>query len=98
MEELEKLEYPKPLRRLHLRDLQRLRAKHPGSAQENIRPKSIAREMFERFATFNDYVREYGLQRSEGVLLRYLSDAGGQVVSAERTSRKRRGAVAPSVA
>ena len=31
--------------------------------------------MFERFATFDDYVREYGLQRSEGVLLRYLSDA-----------------------
>ena len=31
--------------------------------------------MLERFATFNDYVREYELQRSEGVLLRYLSDA-----------------------
>ncbi|HET6981423.1 MAG TPA: DUF3516 domain-containing protein, partial [Myxococcaceae bacterium] len=37
--------------------------------------KSIARDMLERFATFNDYVREYELQRSEGVLLRYLSDA-----------------------
>jgi len=42
---------------------------------ENIRPKSIARDMLERFATFNDYVREYELQRSEGVLLRYLTDA-----------------------
>src|SRR5688572_23692494 len=31
--------------------------------------------MWERGATFNDYVKEYGLQRSEGVLLRYLSDA-----------------------
>ena len=30
--------------------------------------------MYERFASFDDYVREYGLQRSEGVLLRYLSD------------------------
>jgi hypothetical protein len=31
--------------------------------------------MFETFATFHEYVRDYGLQRSEGVLLRYLSDA-----------------------
>jgi hypothetical protein len=28
--------------------------------------------MVERFSSFNDYVRDYGLQRSEGVLLRYL--------------------------
>jgi hypothetical protein len=43
--------------------------------QEDVRPKSIAREVFETCATFNDYVREYGLQRSEGVLLRYLSES-----------------------
>ena len=74
MAELEKLEYPKPQPRLHLRHVQRLRATRTrGSAHENIRPKSIAREMFEGFASFADYVREYGLERSEGVLLRYLS-------------------------
>jgi hypothetical protein len=43
--------------------------------QENIRPKSIAREMFETFSTFPDYVKDYGLERGEGILLRYLSDA-----------------------
>jgi hypothetical protein len=43
--------------------------------QENIRPKSVARELVERAMSFNDYVREYELQRSEGVLLRYLSEA-----------------------
>ncbi len=31
--------------------------------------------MYERAATFVEYVKEYGLQRVEGVLLRYLSDA-----------------------
>ena len=36
-------------------------------------PKSIGREMFETFAGFSDYVKSYGLERSEGVLLRYLS-------------------------
>jgi hypothetical protein len=42
---------------------------------ENIAPKSVARELLERFTSFHEYVREYGLQRSEGVLLRYLSEA-----------------------
>ena len=38
-------------------------------------PKSIAREMVEEYLGFGEYVRRYGLQRSEGVLLRYLSQA-----------------------
>jgi hypothetical protein len=41
--------------------------------QENIRPKSIAREMFENFRSFSDYIRDYELQRAEGVLLRHLN-------------------------
>jgi hypothetical protein len=41
---------------------------------DNIRPKSIAREMYENFMSFSEYVREYALERVEGVLLRYLSD------------------------
>src|SRR5207249_8725720 len=40
---------------------------------ENIRPKSIAREMFENFRSFSDYIRDYELQRAEGLLLRHLS-------------------------
>src|ERR1700682_6539093 len=31
--------------------------------------------MFETYASFNEYVRDYSLQRSEGQLLRYLTDA-----------------------
>ena len=42
---------------------------------EDVRPKSVAREMYERGSSFDDYIRDYGLQRSEGVLLRYLNDA-----------------------
>src|SRR5207249_1307152 len=40
---------------------------------ENIRPKSIAREMFENFRSFSDYIRDYELQRAEGLLLPHLS-------------------------
>ena len=74
MAELEKLEYPKPNREFIYDTFNAFADKHPWVGEENIRPKSIAREMFERFCTFAEYVREYGLQRSEGVLLRYLSD------------------------
>ncbi|KFE58906.1 DEAD/DEAH box helicase [Hyalangium minutum] len=74
MEELEKLEWPKPNRDFIYATFNEFAKKHPWVGQENIRPKSIVRDMFERFMSFHDYVREYGLQRSEGVLLRYVGD------------------------
>ncbi len=74
MEELEKLTWPKPMADFIYGTFDEFAKQHPWVGQENIRPKSIAREMFERCATFGEYVRDYGLQRSEGVLLRYLSD------------------------
>ncbi len=74
MEELAKLEYPKPLREFVYETFNAFAALHPWVAEENIRPKGVAREMFENYHSFADYIREYELQRSEGVLLRYLSD------------------------
>jgi len=44
-------------------------------ADVELRPKSVVRDMFERAMDFGDYVRHYQLARSEGVLLRYLTDA-----------------------
>jgi hypothetical protein len=75
MEELEKLTWPKPDADFIYGTFNSFAAKHPWVGQEDVRPKSIARELFETCATFNDYVRDYGLQRTEGVLLRYLSEA-----------------------
>ncbi len=75
MAELEKVEYPKPNREFVYATFNEFAAKHPWVGQENIRPKSVAREMVERFMTFAEYVREYELQRSEGLVLRYLSEA-----------------------
>jgi hypothetical protein len=74
MAELEKVEYPKPNRDFVYATFNEFAEKHPWVGQENIRPKSVAREMVERFSTFADYVRDYELQRSEGLLLRYLSE------------------------
>ncbi len=72
--ELEKLEYPKPLRDFVYDTFNEFKTRHPWVGDDNIRPKSITREMYERYAMFDDYITDYGLQRSEGVLLRYLSD------------------------
>lgn len=72
--ELEKVEWPKPNREFIYTTFNDFAARHPWVGDENIRPKSIAREMVESLHTFNEYVRLLGLQRSEGVLLRYLSD------------------------
>ncbi|MEK7358684.1 MAG: DUF3516 domain-containing protein, partial [Bdellovibrionota bacterium] len=74
MEELEKLEHPKPLREFIYQTFNEWSDKHPWVGLENIRPKSIAREMFETYQSFGEYVREYDVQRAEGLLLRYLSD------------------------
>ena len=73
MEELEKLEYPKPNREFIYSTFNEFAARHPWVGQENIRPKSIVREMFEEFCSFADYIKMYELQRAEGVLLRHLN-------------------------
>jgi len=73
MEELKKLEYPKPNREFVYSTFNAFADKHPWVGQENIRPKSVAREMFENFRSFSDYIRDYELQRAEGVLLRHLN-------------------------
>ncbi len=73
MERLEEVTHPKPLADFIYGTFNRFRGKHPWVGGEDIKPKSIGREMFEGYMSFADYVKRYGLQRSEGVLLRYLS-------------------------
>jgi superfamily II RNA helicase len=73
MEELEKLEYPKPLRDFVYSTFNAFADRHPWVGEENIRPKSIAREMFEGYRSFAEYVQEYDLERAEGLLLRHLN-------------------------
>jgi hypothetical protein len=75
MAELEKVSYPKPCADFIYDTFNEFVARHPWVARESIRPKSILRDIVERFAVFNDYVKEFALARSEGVLLRYLVQA-----------------------
>jgi hypothetical protein len=73
MEELEKCEHPKPNREFVYSTFNAFAARHPWVGEENIRPKSIVREMFEEFRSFADYIKLYELHRAEGVLLRHLN-------------------------
>jgi hypothetical protein len=73
MERLEQVTHPKPLGDFINGTFSAFRSKHPWVGGQDIRPKSIGRELFEGYLSFADYVKRYGLQRSEGVLLRYLS-------------------------
>ncbi|MCM3877734.1 MAG: DUF3516 domain-containing protein [Thermoanaerobaculia bacterium] len=73
MARLEEVTHPKPLADFLYGAFNDFRAAHPWTAGSDVSPKSIGREMFETFAGFSDYVKSYGLERSEGVLLRYLS-------------------------
>ena len=75
MEALEKVEHDKPLADFIYEAFDRFSAAHPWVGTTSIRPKSVTRDFLERFASFPEYVRHYSLQRSEGVLLRYLTDA-----------------------
>ena len=72
MEEIEKVEYPKPLRDFIYDTYNAFAEVHPW-VDVNVEPKSIVREMFENFSTFSGYVKQYGLQRMEAILLRHLN-------------------------
>ncbi len=74
MERLSQVEHPKPNRDWIYGNFDEFRARHPWVGSDNVAPKSVVREMYERAMTFGEYVQDYGLKRSEGVVLRYLSD------------------------
>ena len=74
IEELEKIEHPKPEADFIYETFNLFAKKHPWVTGHDIAPKSIARDMYEQVLSFNDYIKEYGIARAEGVLLRYLTD------------------------
>ena len=74
MERLETITWPTPLSELLDACFEPYRGRHPWVA-EGPSPKSILREMLEGGDTFASFIRRYRLDRSEGLLLRYLTDA-----------------------
>ncbi|PQP40275.1 MULTISPECIES: DEAD/DEAH box helicase [Mycolicibacterium] len=75
IELLDDVTYPKPLAEVLEHAFAVYLQSNPWAADGKLSPKSVAREMWERAFTFREYVSVYGLTRSEGAVLRYLSDA-----------------------
>jgi hypothetical protein len=74
MEQLDKVEHPKPGKEFIYATYNEFVTGNPWAKEASVRPKSVAREMFENWHSFEDYVKSYGLERSEAVLLRHLSE------------------------
>ena len=72
---LEKVTWPRPLAELLEPLFETYRESHPWLAEDALQPKAVVREMWEQGWGFTDYVSRYQLARSEGLLLRYLTDA-----------------------
>jgi superfamily II RNA helicase len=73
MNRLDELTPPQPQAEYLFAVFERFRELHPWVGGDMVKPKSVGREMVEGWLDFSDYVKRYGLQRFEGVLLRYLS-------------------------
>ncbi|HEY0950904.1 DEAD/DEAH box helicase [Nocardioides sp.] len=72
---LEEITWPQPLAELLEATYEIYRERHPWLREDALQPKSIVREMYEQGMTFTDFVARYQLARSEGLVLRYLTDA-----------------------
>lgn len=73
MERLEGVTWPKPLANWLYAQLELFAERHPWVAADAIRPKGVARQMYEDWSDFSQFVRDLDLEPAEGVLLRYLS-------------------------
>ncbi len=72
---LEQITWPQPLAELLGATYETYRQTHPWLPEDALGPKSIVREMFEQGMSFTDFVGRYQIARSEGLVLRYLTDA-----------------------
>ncbi|WP_309067832.1 DUF3516 domain-containing protein [Microbacterium sp.] len=72
---LEDVTYPKPLAELLAQAFDVFSTSQPWVRDFELKPKSVVRDMFERAMSFAEFTNWYQLGRSEGLVLRYLSDA-----------------------
>ena len=74
MDRLEQVTWPKPEAEFIEPAFAIFARHHPWVGRDTVSPKGVAREMLEFAETFNQFVSRYGIKRSEGQLLRYLTD------------------------
>jgi superfamily II RNA helicase len=72
---IEDVTWPEPLADLLEPLYETYRQRHPWLSPDALVPKSVVRQMWEQGMGFTDLVSRYQVARSEGLVLRYLTDA-----------------------
>ncbi len=75
MERLVEVTWPMPLEDLLEPAFKTFEQTNPWVGSHELSPKSVVRLMVENAMTFSELVSRYDVARSEGVILRYLTDA-----------------------
>ncbi|WP_282209592.1 DEAD/DEAH box helicase [Parvibacter caecicola] len=75
VERLQDITYPKPLEGLLAQAFGIYCESVPWARDYQLEPKSVLRDMVETASDFKTYIGRYNIAKSEGTLLRYLSDA-----------------------
>ncbi|MEZ7897927.1 MAG: DUF3516 domain-containing protein [Flaviflexus sp.] len=74
MARLDEITWPQPLAEILVPALETYRQTNPWVMEYELSPKSVVREMVENAMTFSDLISRHDVARSEGVVLRYLTD------------------------
>ncbi len=72
---VEDITWPEPLSDLLEPLFETYRERHPWLAPDALAPKAVVRDMWEQGMGFTELVSRYQVARSEGLVLRYLTDA-----------------------
>lgn len=75
IEKLQDITYPKPLEDLLDNAFAAYCAEVPWANDYELSPKSVLRDMLETGCDFKSYIAQYKIERCEGILLRYLTEA-----------------------
>lgn len=74
MAEADEITWPQPLAAELNAALETYRQTNPWVDEYELSPKSVVREMVENALTFSELISRFDIARSEGIVLRYLTD------------------------
>jgi hypothetical protein len=77
---LDEVSWPKPGEPFIRATFALFAERHPWVGRDDIRPKGVARDIYETYSEWNDYVKRMEIARVEGLLLRYLGQVHNTLV------------------
>ena len=88
MHKLEDVSWPRPGEDFIRETFRLFASSHPWVGGTDIHPKGVAREIYETYSDWGDYVKRMEIARVEGLLLRYLGQVHDTLVRSIPSSLK----------